>query len=112
MLQYQTLKLILVPPIHHLSSEKHGNKAGTQNPSSPTKRNKVVLPPIGKTDFVFVKKEMSDVAYQTHSTQKAIKMWMKGTYSVFYRTVSFLLIFAFTNYTNYGDQTVFLRRRQ
>ena len=66
-----------------MSSEKDGNKAGTQNPSSPTKRNKVVLPPIGKTDFVFVKKEMSDVAYQTHSTQKAIKMWMKGTYSVF-----------------------------
>ena len=93
-----------------MSYEKDGNKAGTQNPSSPTKRNKVVLPPIGKTDFVFVKKEMSDVAYQTHSTQKAIKMWMKGTYSVFYRTVSHFL--ACTNYTNYGDQIVFLRRRQ
>ena len=61
-----------------MSSEKDSNKAGTQNPSSPTKRNKVVLPPIGKTDFVFVKKEMSDVAYQTHSTHKAMKMWMKG----------------------------------
>ena len=59
-------------------SSEGDNIAGTQNPSSPTKRNKVVLPPIGKTDFVFVKKEMSDVAYQTHSTHKAMKMWMKG----------------------------------
>ena len=90
-----------------MSSEKDGNIAGTRNPSSPAKRNKVVLPPIGKTDFVFVKKEMSHVAYQTHSTQKAIKMWMKGTYSVF---LSDCVLF--TNYTNYGDQTVFLRRRQ
>ena len=63
-----------------MSSEKNDNIAGTRNPSSPTKRNKVLLPPIGKTDFVFVKKEMSDVAYQTHSTQKAMKMWMKGNH--------------------------------
>ena len=73
-----------------MSSKKDGDKAATQNPSSPTKRNKVVLPPIGKTDFVFVKKEMSDVAYQTHSTHKAMKMWMKGNYELLFHLVILL----------------------
>ena len=75
-------------------SSEGDNIAGTQNPSSPTKRNKVVLPPIGKTDFVFVKKEMSDVAYQTHSTHKAMKMWMKGNNILsFYSVIVFSRIY-------------------
>ena len=75
-------------------SSEGGNIDGTQNPSSPTKRNKVVLPPIGKTDFVFVKKEMSDVAYQTHSTHKAMKMWMKGNNILsFYSVIVFSRIY-------------------
>ena len=76
-------------------SSEGDNIAGTQNPSSPTKRNKVVLPPIGKTDFVFVKKEMSDVAYQTHSTHKAMKMWMKGNNELLFNSV--IVFLACTN---------------